>query len=87
MSAPENDQPRVTLPPVGGEERRELERLREIDTEYKITLQVLAVVTERYLQATDQGQVIISDADLRSAPDFIAHRDDGRGRISLTVAR
>lgn len=87
MSRADSDHTGASLPSIGEEDRRELERLREIDREYRVTLQVLAVLTERYLQASGQAAVIISDLDLADQPDLIAHRDDARRIVSLTVTR
>lgn len=84
MSRGNDDQAGRTVDPGEREEERELDR---IDREYRVTLQVLAVLTERYLQASGQAMVIISDTDLANQPDFIAHRDETRKLISLTVTR
>lgn len=90
MSRPEvhdDSSPAASVEPVEGDDRRELEWLRRMEPEYRVTLQALAVLTERYLKATGQSQVLISDQEMHNAPDFIGQRDDGRGRISLTVSR
>lgn len=79
--------PGANLVPLAPEERRELERLQVIQDEYHVTLQVLAVVTERLRNATGEPLVLIRDDELAESPDLIARRDDPRHRIELSTSR
>lgn len=69
------------------DDQRELVRLREIDDEYRVTLAVIAVLSERLIVERGESHLIVEDGDLRNAPDLIAHYDEQRRRIQLTVSR
>lgn len=65
----------------------ELNRLRDIEREYRITLRALAIVTERLLVATKSHAVEISDSAIESGPDLRAWRDEARRGVVITVER
>jgi hypothetical protein len=75
------------LPVRRSAQQRELANLRRMNVDYHVALQVLAVITERYLEATGEELALITDDQLKQAPDLVAHRDPDRRRISMRVSR
>ena len=69
---------------IGGSLVDELVRLRHVETEYRVTLAVLSVLTERFLAVTSAEGVAISDEALRHAPDLEARRDGDRVVIKVS---
>lgn len=69
------------------DERRELERLRQIEPEYRVALQVVAVLTERLLAATAGTALVIDDDALAHSPDLVADRDVMLKRLKLSTSR
>lgn len=66
----------------------ELEALyHSLRTEYNTTVLVVAVLTERLLEATGAIYVQITDEALHQAPDLDAKRNQARRAVLLQTAR
>lgn len=76
-----------TLPPSLDEWTNEVVRLRALETEYRVTLKVLAVVVERLLAGHEGEHVVITDEALTDTPDLVAWRDVERRQVVIAVAR
>jgi hypothetical protein len=66
-----------------------LAHLENVNREYSVTVNTLAIVAEMLLEARgDAGGVLYIDADLRQgAPDLRAGVDAASGRIWIKVSR
>lgn len=65
----------------------EITRLRVLETEYRVTLKVLAVAVEQLLEATGGEHLVISDGALFDTPDLVAWRNPELCQVVVTVAR
>lgn len=65
----------------------ELVRLRAVEREYRVTVNVLAVLAERLLAATHARRIEITDAAYADSPDLTAWRDEPNYMVVLTTTR
>ncbi len=65
----------------------ELERLRTIEREYRVTVLALAVVVERLLTLTGGDSIEIADATLMGAADLRAWRNARRSSVEISIKR
>lgn len=65
----------------------ELVRLRGIEREYRVTVNVLAVIAERLMAATHAVRIEITDQAYANSPDLNAWRDHGVHMVVLTTSR
>lgn len=65
----------------------ELERLRNVEREYRVTVRVLAVVAERLLAVTKAQELEVGADAMLDTPDLDAYLDPGRGVIVIKVSR
>ena len=66
---------------------RELARLRALESEYRVTLKVLALAVERLLAATGAERLEIDDQAMTDTPDLVAWREHDAARVVIAVAR
>lgn len=65
----------------------ELIRLRALEREYRVTVNVLAVLAERLMAATHASRIEITDEAYADSPDLNAWRDESRYMVVLTTSR
>lgn len=66
------------------DERRELEYLRQMEPNYRVAMQALAVAVEKLLGLTGGTTLDINDYSLQNCPDLIAARLDAGIRLSTS---
>lgn len=65
----------------------ELVRLRGVEREYRVTVNVLAVIAERLMAATHASRIEITDLAYADSPDLSAWRDEPNNMVVLTTSR
>jgi hypothetical protein len=65
---------------------KSVERLCDLEVEYAVTIQVLAVLVEMVQQLSHSNEIQVSDSAVVDQPDLMAWRD-AEGTITLRATR